>query len=58
MEHGVRIRVIGNRSQMPDDVLKLIAEAELITKDNDRAFLNVAFAYTGIWQVCLSMYVF
>lgn len=48
MEHGVRIRVIGNRSQMPDDVLKLIAEAELITKDNDRAFLNVAFAYTGI----------
>lgn len=47
MEHGVRIRIIGNRSAVPADIVKLIAEAELVTKDNNRAFLNVAFAYTA-----------
>lgn len=46
MEHGVRIRIIGNLSLLPNDVRKLIAEAMVITKNNNRAFLNVAFAYT------------
>ena len=46
MEHGVCIRVVGNLSLIPKDVQKLIAEAMLITKDNSKAVLNVAFAYT------------
>lgn len=47
MEHGVRIRIIGNLSLIPKDMQRLIAEAMIITKDNNRAFLNVAFAYTS-----------
>ncbi|XP_012263743.1 dehydrodolichyl diphosphate synthase complex subunit DHDDS [Athalia rosae] len=47
MEHGVCIRVIGNLSITPKDVQKLMAEAMLLTKDNNRAFLNVAFSYTS-----------
>ncbi|KAL6267664.1 dehydrodolichyl diphosphate synthase complex subunit DHDDS [Pogonomyrmex barbatus] len=47
MEHGVCIRVIGNLSMLPEDICKLIAEAMIITKDNNKAFLNVAFAYTS-----------
>ncbi|KAK2579271.1 hypothetical protein KPH14_008230 [Odynerus spinipes] len=47
MEHGVCVRVIGNLELIPDNVRKLIAEAMLITKNNNKAFLNVAFAYTS-----------
>uniref|UniRef100_A0A1B6ELQ6 Alkyl transferase n=1 Tax=Cuerna arida TaxID=1464854 RepID=A0A1B6ELQ6_9HEMI len=47
MENGVRIRVIGNISLLPLDLAKLIAEVELLTKDNSKAILNVAFAYTA-----------
>jgi ditrans,polycis-polyprenyl diphosphate synthase len=46
-EHGVRITVIGNLSLLPENLQKLIQEAMFITKDHDKAFLNVAFAYTG-----------
>jgi ditrans,polycis-polyprenyl diphosphate synthase len=47
MEHGVCIRVIGNLSLLPQDIQKLIAQAMILTKDNNKAILNVAFAYTG-----------
>lgn len=46
MEHGVCVRVIGNLSLVPLDVLKLIMEAMRVTKNNNKAFLNVAFSYT------------
>lgn len=46
MENGVCVRVIGNLSLLPKDMQKLFAEAMTITKDNNRAFLNIAFAYT------------
>ncbi|XP_008213609.1 dehydrodolichyl diphosphate synthase complex subunit DHDDS [Nasonia vitripennis] len=47
MEHGVCIRIIGNLSFVPQDVRSLMAEAMRITKDNNKAFLNVAFSYTS-----------
>lgn len=47
MEKGVKIRVIGNMNLLPADLQKSIAEAMLMTKDNDRSILNVAFAYTS-----------
>lgn len=47
MEHGVCVRVVGNLSLIPEDVYKLITEAMTITKNNNKAFLNVAFAYTS-----------
>lgn len=34
-------------SLLPDDLQKMLAEVVLMTKDNDRAVLNVAFAYTS-----------
>lgn len=45
-EHGICIRVIGNFYLIPEDIKKQIAEAMIMTKDNKRAILNVAFAYT------------
>lgn len=47
MEHGVCVRVIGNLGLIPEDIRRLIAEAMIITKNNNKAFLNVAFAYTS-----------
>lgn len=44
---GVCIRVIGNLALLPEDVRKLIAKAVLLTKDNKKCFLNIAFAYTS-----------
>ncbi|KAF6212484.1 hypothetical protein GE061_013007 [Apolygus lucorum] len=44
-KHGLKIRVIGNKSLLPDDLVKLAAEAELITRDNHQVLLNVAFSY-------------
>ncbi|XP_043280598.1 dehydrodolichyl diphosphate synthase complex subunit DHDDS [Venturia canescens] len=51
MERGVRIRIIGNLSMIPEDVREVMAEAMLITKDNDKAILNIAFAYTSSDEV-------
>ena len=47
MEHGVHIRVIGNFDLLPLDLRKLMAEAMLVTKENNKAVLNIAFAYTS-----------
>ncbi|XP_076271991.1 dehydrodolichyl diphosphate synthase subunit [Rhynchophorus ferrugineus] len=47
MENGICIRVIGNLSLLPEDIRKLIAKAMILTKDNNKAILNVAFAYTS-----------
>jgi len=52
MEHGVCVRVIGNLSLLPKDICKLITEAMFMTKDNNKAFLNVAFAYTCKHEHC------
>ncbi|XP_011877158.1 PREDICTED: dehydrodolichyl diphosphate syntase complex subunit DHDDS-like isoform X1 [Vollenhovia emeryi] len=46
-EAGLCIRVIGNLSLLPKDLCKLIAETIVITKDNNKAILNLAFPYTS-----------
>lgn len=46
MEHGVCVRVIGNLSLIPKDIRILIAEAMIITRNNNKSYLNIAFAYT------------
>lgn len=46
-EHGIRIRVIGNIELLPADLQRLIATAMLRTENNDKLFLNIAFAYTS-----------
>lgn len=46
MEDGVCIRVIGDLSLLDDELRNLVAQVMIMTKDNSKAFLNIAFAYT------------
>lgn len=52
MEAGVCVRVIGNLSLLPEDLCKLIAEAMTVTRDNNKAVLNLAFPYTSKYSHC------
>lgn len=42
---GVRVRVLGSRKGLPDDILSLIEMAEAKTNHNTRFQLNIAFNY-------------
>lgn len=44
---GVRIRIIGRRDNLGDDLRDIIERAEARTKDNDRFHLTIAFNYGG-----------
>lgn len=55
MEESVCIRVIGNLSLLPKDLQKLIAEAVLLTRNNYKAILNIAFSYTSRDEICSSI---
>lgn len=44
-EKGVRLRVIGDRSLLPQNTAYLIAEGERLTLDNDRIHLTIALSY-------------
>lgn len=54
-EKGVKIRVIGNLNLLPEDLQKSIADAMLMTKDNNKSILNVAFAYTSRHEITNSI---
>ena len=43
----VRIRIIGSRFGLSDDMLKLLDRVESTTKDNSSFLLNIAFNYGG-----------
>ena len=42
---NVRVRVIGEREGVDADIVKLIADAETLTKDNSKLNLTIAFNY-------------
>ncbi|KYN20316.1 PREDICTED: dehydrodolichyl diphosphate synthase complex subunit DHDDS-like [Trachymyrmex cornetzi] len=46
-DDGKCIRVIGNWSLIPEDLCKLMAEVMIITRENNRIFINFAIAYTS-----------
>ena len=48
---GVRIRIVGDRSQVSDKVRAAWVEAESRTQHNTRLTLSVAFNYGGRWDV-------
>jgi undecaprenyl diphosphate synthase len=48
---GVRIRIIGQREGLSDEILGLIDEAMNLTKDNTRLTLNIAFNYGGRGEI-------
>jgi undecaprenyl diphosphate synthase len=46
-ENGVRLRVIGDRDRLSEDIIQLIEEAERRTAGNTRLNLTVALSYGG-----------
>jgi undecaprenyl diphosphate synthase len=46
-ERGVRIRIIGRREDLEDDLQTIITNAEEMTRDNDLFNLTIAFNYGG-----------
>lgn len=44
-KNNVRVRIIGSRVGLPDDVLNLLVEAEKLTRENDAQTLIIAFNY-------------
>ena len=47
MRHGVRVRVLGDHSLLPKDVLEQVARVVTMSRDNKNANLNVCFAYSS-----------
>jgi undecaprenyl diphosphate synthase len=50
-DRGVRIRIVGDRSQVSDKLRQAWEQAEASTRDNDRITLSVAFNYGGRWDI-------
>jgi undecaprenyl diphosphate synthase len=50
-EYGVRIRIVGDRSQVSDKLRAAWEHAEASTRHNTRITLSVAFNYGGRWDV-------
>ena len=46
-KEGVRIRIIGSRDKLPEDIAQLVQLAEEETAENSRFFLTIAFNYGG-----------
>jgi undecaprenyl diphosphate synthase len=44
---GVNVRIVGRRTGLEPDILRIVEQAEGRTKSNDRFFLQVAFNYGG-----------
>uniref|UniRef100_A0A8V0YP34 Alkyl transferase n=1 Tax=Gallus gallus TaxID=9031 RepID=A0A8V0YP34_CHICK len=50
-KHGVCIRVLGDLPLLPLDVQELIAQAVMATRNYNKCFLNVCFAYTSRHEI-------
>ena len=54
-KNGVRLSIIGDRSRLPDDIVRLIEEGEGRTRDNDRLHLMMALSYGGRQELVAAM---
>lgn len=52
---NVRVRIIGSRSDLPDDILSYLLEAEVATAENSGLNLVVAFNYGSRDELCRSV---
>ena len=50
-QNGVKVRVIGERSDLDPDIRRLLEEAEELTRDNQNLTLVVAFNYGGRQEI-------
>ncbi len=46
-QRGVRIRILGSRKNLNDDMLALLDKVEDTTRNNTKFYLNIAFNYGG-----------
>jgi len=53
--NGVRLRVIGRRDRMDDDIVELIENTERLTKENKRLNLTIALDYGGQQDIVQSV---
>ncbi len=51
LEAGVRLRVIGNREPLPENILAIIDETEADTLNNSLLDLIVMLSYSGRWDI-------
>ena len=51
MKNNVRFRVIGDRSRIPEEVDRKLAETEEHTKNNDAMTMVVALSYSSRWEI-------
>lgn len=49
--NNVKIRFIGDRSNLKESLINKIDKAELLTKNNQGLYLTVAMAYGGRWDI-------
>ena len=47
IEQNIRVKIIGDKSLLPKDIIKLIDHCEEVTKSNDKLFLQIALSYGG-----------
>ncbi len=54
-ERNVRIRILGSREGLTDDLLEIIGHVERTTRNNEQFFLNIAFNYGGRDEILRAM---
>ncbi|CCD25931.2 ditrans,polycis-polyprenyl diphosphate synthase NDAI_0G01550 [Naumovozyma dairenensis CBS 421] len=54
-KYGIKVKIIGDTSLLDADLIKDIQNAMEITKNNNRAILNICFPYTGREEIYHSM---
>jgi len=50
-DHGVRIKIVGDRNEVSDKLRQAWEQAESSTRNNTRITLSVAFNYGGRWDI-------
>lgn len=50
-KEGVRVKMIGEREKLPDDIVDLIDHAETLTQDNKALTLTLALSYGGRQEI-------
>ena len=53
--NNVRVRVIGSRDGLSEDLLSVIHQVETVTQNNSEFFLNIAFNYGGRDEIIRAM---
>jgi undecaprenyl diphosphate synthase len=54
-KHQIQFRVIGDRADLPGNLIDLIEDVERTTAENKAIVLQVAFSYGGRWDITQSL---